>query len=218
MKRADKKSLSGALAVVSNLEVVTLALAKLGGATKRVHTEEIAEKALELAPSKFSWRLDKYKERGWPQIFVVKNALEDAQKPGNGGYVRGRCTTNLGKDGWSLTAAGATWVRERGELQNCSEPIEPILSKADRHRIQNRLSKIRVSTIYRRFSEEESLESASVYAFADLLNSNPAASKIVLQSKFNALQAQAALIDDQLMVRFFQACAERFGLMLENGE
>lgn len=216
MQRPAKTDVDRPINDLANELLVTLALASLGGATKRIHTEEIAERALELAPEKFSWRLKRYRDQGWPQIFVVKNALEDAQKPAKGAYVRGQCTTNLAKDGWSLTPAGAAWVKEREHLLEGRRTGEPVVPKSERDRIRRRLDTVRTSEIYRRFIEDGSLDNVSVYAFAELLNSNPAASKNVLQQKFNALAAPANLVEDQEMRRLFKACAEKFSHMMED--
>ena len=64
---------------VTNVEVVVLALGRLGGTTKKVFSEEIAVEAHGLAAGRFSWRLEQYRERGWPDKYIVKTALEDAQ-------------------------------------------------------------------------------------------------------------------------------------------
>ena len=216
MQQPTKTQVDRTIADLANELIVTLALATLGGATKRIHTEEIAEQALALAPEKFSWRLKKYRNLGWPQIFVVKNALEDAQKPMKGAYVRGQCTTNLAKDGWSLTPAGAAWVKEQEDPLESRRTGERIVPKPDRDRFRRRLDAVRKSEAYRQFVKDGSLENVNVYAFAELLNSNPAASKNVFQQKFNVLASQAILIDDQEISRFFEACAQKFGHMMED--
>ena len=52
MKSAPTKPQNG----LSNHEIVTLALYLLGGDTQYVDTEDIAVKANEVAPGRFTWR------------------------------------------------------------------------------------------------------------------------------------------------------------------
>ena len=214
MKKPKKVSSSQTIEDLKNPEIVTLALASLGGAAKKVYTEEIAERAFELAPDKFSWRLEKYRKRNWPQIFLVKNALEDAKKPKNGAWVQGCSTTVLKKDGWSLTPEGAAWARGRETLLEHRKPSASVVPKADRKRIKRRLGVVRKSVLYQQFIKDGSLADGSVYAFVELLNSSPAASKNVLLQKYTQLAAQANLIDDQDIARFFESCREEFGHLM----
>jgi hypothetical protein len=87
--------------------VVVLALADLGGAGRWVDTEEVAVRARELAPAAFSWR--KYAEQ--IDLDGVRLALRDATKERWGRLVEGSV-----RSGWSLTMAGAEWVRREGAL------------------------------------------------------------------------------------------------------
>lgn len=65
---------------ISNVDVAVYILATLGGAEKTVYSEHIAAKCYEVAPGRFSWRLPDYREKGWPDKYIVKTALEDAKK------------------------------------------------------------------------------------------------------------------------------------------
>lgn len=85
--------------------VVALALADLGGAERWVDTEDIAVRARELAPEAFSWR--KYPEQ--IDLDGVRVALHDAAKERYGHLVEGSV-----RSGWSLTPAGAQWVKRKG--------------------------------------------------------------------------------------------------------
>jgi len=84
-------------------EVVLLALADLGGARKRVDTEDVAIRARELAPEAFSWR--KYPEH--VDLDGVRVALHDAAKASFGSLLEGSVQL-----GWSLTPAGVEWVKK----------------------------------------------------------------------------------------------------------
>jgi hypothetical protein len=99
-------------------QVVVLALADLGGAGRRVDTEDIAVRARQLAPAAFSWR--KYAEQ--IDLDGVRVALHDAAKEKFGRLVEGSV-----QSGWSLTLAGVEWVRGEGasvraRLTGAAEP------------------------------------------------------------------------------------------------
>jgi len=78
-------------------ELVALALYILRGGGTVVDTEDVAVRAHEIAPGRFSWR--KYPDQ--INLELVRVALSDARKPENGALVTGK-----GKSGWSLTDAG----------------------------------------------------------------------------------------------------------------
>jgi hypothetical protein len=88
---------------LANHEVVVLA-AYLAGAQKSVaDTEDIAVKANDLAPGRFTWR--KYKNQ--INIDTVRKRLWDATKPEKGAYLIGS-----EKAGWRLTKAGFDFARK----------------------------------------------------------------------------------------------------------
>ena len=96
---------------ITKVDVVVYALASLGGVHSTVHTEDIAAKCYKLAPSRFSWSLEKYRSCGWPDKYIVKTALEDAKKDKYGSLVEGAYALELAKDGWWLTPEGAVWMK-----------------------------------------------------------------------------------------------------------
>jgi len=91
---------------VSKPELVTLALALLGGADQPFDTEDIAVKAHELAASAFAWR--RYPDR--INLELVRVALVDASRAKSGSLVQGR-----GRGGWLLTNQGVAWFSVHGE-------------------------------------------------------------------------------------------------------
>lgn len=96
MNKIKKKNLTW-----SHSEVVAFALFVLGGDQRRVDTEDIAVKAHELAPGRFSWR--KYPDQ--INLELVRVFLSDAKKPDSRALVVG-----AGRTGWSLTARGVKWA------------------------------------------------------------------------------------------------------------
>lgn len=108
-KTASKSYASGISRDLANHEIVTLAVFLLGGESQYVDTEDIAMKASELAPGRFTWR--KYREQ--VNIDTVRKRLWDAKKP-----ERGALLVGSEKQGWSLTAIGLTFAKEQaGQIQ-----------------------------------------------------------------------------------------------------
>lgn len=99
--------------VRSNLEIVVYGLGKLGGALRKVPTEDIAHEAFQLAPDRFSWVLERYGR--FPDKLVTKTALEDAAKAKYGALVRGSYARETAKDGWFLTPEGTRWLSQNEE-------------------------------------------------------------------------------------------------------
>jgi hypothetical protein len=87
---------------VQQVEVVTLAVYLLGGGERSVDTEDVAIKAHELAPGRFSWK--KYPEQ--VNLELVRVYLSDGKKED-----RGELLIGSGRTGWSLTPAGLEWAR-----------------------------------------------------------------------------------------------------------
>jgi hypothetical protein len=81
----------------SNQEMVVLATYLAGGRNSYADTEDIAVKANEISPGRFTWI--KYKKQ--TNIETVRKRLWDASKPEKGGYLVGS-----ERDGWLLTRAG----------------------------------------------------------------------------------------------------------------
>lgn len=93
---------SGTL-VLANHQIVVIAAYLAGADSARVDTEDIAVKANQIAPGRFSWR--KYPEQ--INIDTVRKRLWDARKEEKGGYLRGS-----EKEGWLLTEQGVIFARK----------------------------------------------------------------------------------------------------------
>ena len=102
-------------AELSNVDVAVYILASLGGAEKTIYSEHIAAKCYQAARARFSWRLSDDREKGWPDSYIVKTALEDAKKDEYGALVDGAYALDVARDGWRLTTKGAIWFKENGE-------------------------------------------------------------------------------------------------------
>jgi hypothetical protein len=107
----------------SNFEIITLAVYLLGGDSHYVDTEDVAIKANELAPGRFTWR--KY-----PDQINIKNVnafLFDAKKPKNGAYLTGSET-----EGWLLTEGGLKFATKRIKALKGIDLSRERLSKEDK--------------------------------------------------------------------------------------
>jgi hypothetical protein len=89
---------------LSNLDIVTVAVYLLGGDSHYIHTEDIAVKANELAPGRFTWV--KYPEH--INIHTVMTHLWDAKSARKGELVLG-----TEKEGWMLSTSGLKLARSR---------------------------------------------------------------------------------------------------------
>ena len=131
---------------LSNHEIVTLAVYLLGGDTQYVDTEDIAVKANEIAPGRFTWR--KYAEQ--INIENVRAFLSDAKKEKNGAFLRG-----AGKDGWLLTESGAAFAKARvRSLENVDLSRER-LSVKDRRWLQHERTRMLSSEAFAKFSKRK---------------------------------------------------------------
>jgi hypothetical protein len=92
--------------------IVVLAVYLLGGAQRFVDTEDVAKKASELAPGRFSWR--KYPDQ--INLELVRVFLSDAKKEAKGRLVEGS-----GRKGWTLTPEGLKWASETGADLSANE-------------------------------------------------------------------------------------------------
>jgi hypothetical protein len=194
------------------VDVAVLALAQLGGATKKVHSEDIAVKAFELAPEKFSWRLPQYRSKPWPDKELVRAALVNAQTKEYGELVRGAYNTDLSKDGWRLTAAGSEWVMAN-ERRVC-DALSVEQNQIPKQEAQRFCKKLKGDSLFRRFMAEGNLDSASQYEFSDLLECSPDAPKETIQTKFDRLRAMAHVVKDQDILSFLHSCEIRFQRLL----
>ena len=87
---------------LSNPELVTIAVALLGGDIEYVDREEVAIEVNEVAPGRFNWR--KYPER--IDLTTVHFGLQDAAKGRHGALLVGDM-----KRGWMLSPAGLEWIQ-----------------------------------------------------------------------------------------------------------
>jgi hypothetical protein len=192
--------------VASNVEVVVFALYVLGGATRKLHTEDIALEAFRLAPDRFSWR----RHKGYPDKDIVRVSLVDAARKEKGQFVVGRSgKPSAGKeeDGWQLTPAGAKWAATNAERLHAALRVG---TASPSHRDIDRIrSDVRRSALFRHWAAG-SLTNASTYDFTDFLGSSPDALPQTIAKRFDRIRTAAEAAQDEELIRFLQTCRARF--------
>ncbi len=202
---------------LTNIDVALIALLQLGGFERRVHTEQVAVKAFELDPARFGWRLKEFREKGFPDKEPVRIALMDAAKEKYGALVDGRSgVESSGKDadGWTFTPAGARWIREREA--NIGRRLGLQKSKLPQTETARFVKQIKSQPLFTSFKENQELVDESPFAFTDMLNVSPDASRAVVNRKFQRLRSTAELSGDDEVCGFLEACARRFSALLSN--
>ncbi len=92
------------------MEVVTLAVYLLGGAQRAIDTEDIAVKAHQLAPGRFSWK--KYPKQ--INLELIRVNLSHAKTGGD-------LVIGSGRTGWRLTQRGLKWAEQAAPAINEGE-------------------------------------------------------------------------------------------------
>lgn len=125
---------------LANHEVVTLAVYLLGGEREPIDTEDVAKKASELAPGRFTWR--KYKDQ--INLEVVRVYLSDAKKKAKGAYLIGS-----GNSGWTLSEAGLAFARTNVGALDALQAASPRRAVGqDRMRLQRERARLMSTDAY----------------------------------------------------------------------
>jgi hypothetical protein len=182
---------------VTKTDVVVLALADAGGATKVVDTEDVAVEAHRLAPAAFSWK--KYPEQ--IAIDSVRVHLYDGKKVQHGTRVGGSL-----REGWHLTSAGRSWVEEQGAAVRAALGLRgPATREADRpesRQAEFDRRRMRSSRAFTAWSEGQPLRKVDAEA---VLRLTPYATAAERETKVGRFEAAAG--DDQELVTFVEAVA-----------
>lgn len=197
----------------SNIEIVIVVLAQLGGATRKVHTEHIAAKAYEFAPDRFSWSLPEFRSKDWPDKQAVRFALENEKRKENGRRVDGDTAHgDSARDGWRLSPVGAEWI-----AANQDRVLKSLTAKSSaipRREAQRFCKRLKKEIVYQTFVSTGTVENVSRYDFTDLLLCSPDAHIDTIRLKFDRLLAVAHLVGDTEILSFLAACRHRFPELL----
>lgn len=199
---------------ISNMDIALFALYKKGGISQKIHTEEIAWEAYQLAKEKFSWRLPKFRQMGFPDKTPVRFALEQAKKKENGKLVSGRSGGDVGGEleGWCFTPQGAIWIKEN-EMR-ILEGLKQKIATVPKREAERFIKKLKFDQLFKFYQEKKNLQEATQYMFTDMLVCTPDASKDIIKQKFEQLESNAMLINDIDILNFLKACREKFSDLL----
>ncbi len=194
------------------MDIVLYVLHHLGGWQKRVHTEDIALKCYELAPSKFSW----IKHQKYPDLSAAYYALLNAKKPEYGALVRGeseKTRTSIG--GWMLTADGIRWIRANRER------IEKYLGKhrptGNRLPADRKLKELLRSTAFKKFKTYGEQAEISHAEFAESLVCTVNTRSEVLNDRLEQLCSIAENLEKEEVKNYVNLCRKKFASLLEKG-
>lgn len=183
---------------LSNVQIVLLAIFDLGGETNSIDIEDIAIKAFEYAPEKFSWR--KFKDK--IDLRVVSYAIKDAMIPKKGpSLISGNY-----RHGFMLTTDGLNWARS---FATTSESIKSssYRNKSISEKIILEKNRLVSSTAYLKYISGES-GSITLSDFQDFARVNE-------YFPVHALQRRFALIsnvvkDDENLLSCWQFLQDKF--------
>jgi hypothetical protein len=196
---------------LSNIDIALFALYKLGGISKKIHTEKIAWEAYQLAKERFSWRLPEFRDKGFPDKTPVRYALESAKKKDQGSLVNGRAGGDIYRaklEGWNFTPEGATWIKKNEHrILLALKQDAPEIRKIEAINF-NKILKSEPCFLY--FKQNGNLNEVSSYMLTDLLGCAPDASKEIIKQKFDRLLTIANLTKDKEIIKFLNACDVKF--------
>lgn len=200
---------------LSDKDVALYALYLLGGWQKRIHTEDIALKCYQLAPSRFSWV--KYPQ--YPDLTPARFALEAAKKLNYGALVEGeseRKRTIKSVGGWRLTEDGVQWIKtNKSRIEQClSGRIPP----AERLLEDRRLKELLRSTAFQKFKKYGEEAQISHAEFAESLICTVNTEVAILNERLKQLYSAAEELGRGEIKNYINFCREKFISFLEGKE
>jgi len=138
------KGAHGDVGRLTNSQIAVLAAYLAGASSGNADTEDIAVKAAELAPGRFSWR--KYPDQ--INIETIRKRLWDASSE-----KMGRLLTGSERDGWLLTEAGLQFCREHTEQLVQSEDASVRLSQKERAWATRERARMQAESAFKKWQE-----------------------------------------------------------------
>ena len=202
---------------LSNIDIALFALYKRGGISEKIHTEYVAWEAYQLAKERFSWRLPEFREKGFPDKTPVRFALEQAKKKESGTLVSGRAGGDINRpelEGWRFTPQGAEWIKKNERrILTALKQKAPDLPKLVAGRF---IRQLKNDPCFVSFNKNGNLNEVSPYMFTDMLACAPDASKEIIRQKFDRFLTTANLVNDTEILKFLEACANKFAQLIND--
>ena len=192
---------------LSVVDIAVYALYLLDGWQRRIHTEDIALKCFELAPSRFCWV--KYKQ--YPDLMTAWFALGDAKKERYGGLVIGGSERKRAKDtftGWRLSEEGISWIKEnRTRIENALANEMPPMSRLIEDRRMKYLLK---SAAFKKYLSGGDGLNITRPEFAESIICTVNTGRDVLSEKIAQLYSAAEVLRLEKVRQYLDFCRERF--------
>lgn len=158
----------------ANHEIVTFAVFLLGGRTLPVDTEDVAVKANELAPGRFTWR--KYPNQ--INLEIIRVYLSDAKKETKGAYLNGS-----GTDGWLLTEKGLTFAQKNKKSLGSRDLSREVIDVKEKRWRRGERSRMLSSVAFQKYSEGQAdivsvAEAAAFFRVDDYVSSEMSRKRI----------------------------------------
>jgi len=190
----DPLSSKGSLSDMTNMEIVILALYTLGGDQGRIDTEDVAIRANELGPGRFTW--SKYPQQ--ISIEHVRVFLSDAKKMKNGGLAVGN-----GTEGWSLTSTGVAWASNHSAALVTTAQVRQRLDKTSERRRRHELARIKELPAWARHTTGETISQRDAEAVFRVSSYSPASRRRELIERIKGL-----FVHDREVATFLSAMAK----------
>lgn len=201
---------------LNNIAIVVYALFILGGWQKRIHTEDIALKCFELAPTKFSW----VKYQQYPDLLTVWYALCDAEKTRYGRLVIGGSERKRGKGtdvstGWRLSDNGIDWIKAN------KDKIEAALfgAKLPQNRLieERRLRTLINSSAFNKYLTAGDKAGISHAEFAESLVCTVNTKLEIISERIEQLRSVANLLNQNRVEQYLDFCQKQLTRQLSGG-
>jgi len=197
---------------LSGKDIVLYALYLLGGWQKRVHTEDIALKCYQLAPSKFSW----VKHPQYPDLAPTRFALEAAKKSKYGALVKGeserkRTVRSIG--GWMLTTNGIQWIEVN--KARIEQYLGIHIPTGDRLPADRKLKELLGSGAFKKFKDYGEQAKISHAEFAESLVCTVNTRSEVLNNRLEQLYSIAEELRKEKVKNYVNFCRKKFASLLE---
>ncbi len=180
---------------LSNVEVVVLAVYALGGEKGPVDTEDVAMKADELAPGRFTWR----KYPGQVDLERVRVRLSEAKKPEHSSLLAGGGS----KGGWHLTSTGVSWASRHAPQAVTGSAARKQVNKELDQRRSNEEARIRGLPAWTKFvaGEKVSLrEAEAVFRVSEYVQGH--------RRRQLVDRGESLFVEDEELEPFVEAMAE----------
>lgn len=188
---------------IANWQVAVYALYLLGGAKQRIHTEDVALKAFELAPRQFCWR----KHPDLPDCDISRIALSDAAKVKNGAHVSMEGPSQ--REGmWFLTSQGVNWIKANEDT--LSRIIKLPQERFPREYATRQLYSLTKHAAFVKFQSEKNCDGIEDYEFVESLRCTINSPTDTIKARLEEVRSLATQSEREDILEYLSACEAKF--------